>query len=236
MTVNLERLARVARRAEPLLDRLVFVGGAITELYFSDPASGRVRPTTDADAVIEAATYVAYRRISAELQELGFRQSADQNDPIYRWRADGDVLDVMPIDPDVLGFSNPWYAEGVQRSVTYWLSDDLGIRIFPPPLVLASKLAAYADRGRDDPYLSQDLEDVVALLVNRPELVDEVEAEPEATRHWIAEQLNDAFGTEDARAILQGFLPEVTRTPGLMEMVETRIRRLAGPPPLRNGD
>ncbi len=236
MSANLERLTRVASRAEPLLDRLVFVGGAVAELYFTDPASGRVRPTTNADAVIEAATYVAYGRISAELRELGFRQSAGENDPMYRWRAGGDVLDVMPVESEPLGFTNPWYPEGVGRAVTVPLAENLAIRVLPAAMVLASKLAAHADRGRDDPYLSQDLEDVVALLANRPELVDEVEAEPEATRRWIAARLHEAFETESARAILQGFLPEVARTPGLMEMVEGRLQKLTDrTPPGRAG-
>ncbi len=226
MSANLERLERVARRAQPLLDRLVFVGGAVTELYFTDPASGRVRPTTDADAVIEAATYTGYGRISEQLRQLGFRQSARENDPIYRWRAGGDVLDVMPIDPEVLGFTNPWYAEGVERAVSRGLSKDIAIRIFPPALALASKLAAHADRGRDDPVLSRDLEDVVALVSNRPELVAEVEAERESTRLWIGKRLEEAFEREDARSVLRGFLPEVARTPGLLELVEERIRTI----------
>lgn len=227
MSESRERLLRTARRAEPLLGRLVFVGGAVTELYFTDPASGRVRPTTDTDAVIEAATYAAYGRIADELRQLGFRQDAEKNDPIYRWRAGDDVLDVMPTDPDVLGFTNPWYAEGIERAVAYRIAEDLEIRILPPPLALASKLAAHADRGRGDPYLSRDLEDVVAILANRPEIVDETAREPVSTRRWIAGHVTVALTGEDARPILQGFLPEITRTPGLLEMVETRIRRLA---------
>lgn len=226
MSANLDRLVRVATRARPLLDRLVFVGGAVAELYFTDPASGRVRPTRDADAVVEATTYAAYGRIAETLHSLGFRQSADENDPIYRWRTAEDVLDVMPIDPDVLGFTNPWYAHGVERSVAAPLSDDLAIRVFPASLALASKLAAYEDRGRNDPYLSQDLEDVVALLTNRPELPDEVQSESDDLQAWIADHLLEALGTPESRPVLEAHLPELARTPGLRETLEDRIRRL----------
>lgn len=46
---NRELLIRTVRKIEPLLDRLVFVRGAVVEPYFTDPASDRVRPTTDTD-------------------------------------------------------------------------------------------------------------------------------------------------------------------------------------------
>lgn len=226
MSANLDRLMRVATRAQPLLDRLVFVGGAVAELYFTDPASGRVRPTRDADAVVKAATYAAYGRIAETLRDLGFRQSADENDPVYRWRTDEDVLDVMPIDPDVLEFTNPWYGPGVERSILARLSDSLQVRVFPAALVLASKLAAYEDRGADDPYLSHDLEDVVALLANRPELADEVRSEPDEVRAWIADHLLEALGTPASRPLLEAHLPELAQTPGLRDLVEDRIRRL----------
>ena len=38
---------------------------------------------------------------------------------------------------------------------------------------LASKLEAYRGRGADDPYLSHDLEDVVAVIAGRPGCVEE---------------------------------------------------------------
>lgn len=226
MSLNLDRLIRVAERARPLLDRLVFVGGSVVELYFTDPASGRVRPTRDADAVCEAATYVAYGHIAAELRKLGFYQAADQNDPIYRWRMGEDILDVMPVAAEVLGFTNPWYAEGLTRAIEAELSDNLRIQIFPPPVFLASKLAAYERRGRDDPYVSQDLEDIVALITNRPEIVREVQEKPVELRRWIAEHLHEALGKQEARGILQGHLPELAWTPGLRENVEERILKM----------
>jgi hypothetical protein len=39
MTVNLPLLARLAERLRPVLDELVFVGGATVELYLTDQAA-----------------------------------------------------------------------------------------------------------------------------------------------------------------------------------------------------
>lgn len=104
MSANRDLLVRVATKIHTLLDELVFVGGVVVELYFTDPASPRVRPTGDADAICEASGYGAYHRLGDRLRELGFVQTATAADPPYRWRSGPDVLDVMPMDPGVLGF------------------------------------------------------------------------------------------------------------------------------------
>lgn len=49
-------LELVAKRVEPLLEELVFVGGHVAEILVTDPAAIRVRPTDDVDAVVAAAT------------------------------------------------------------------------------------------------------------------------------------------------------------------------------------
>lgn len=105
MSANRKLLVRVARKVEPLLDRLVFVGGAVAELYFSDPASDRVRPTSDADAVCEAASYTELHGVGDQLRDLGFRQSLQEGDPPYRWRSGPDVLDLMGERQDALASS-----------------------------------------------------------------------------------------------------------------------------------
>ncbi len=174
MSENRDLLIRVARQLGPLRAELVFVGGATVELYFTDPASDRVRPTVDADAICEVTGYAEYYRFGERLRSLGFRQ--DMPDPIYRWRIGSDVLDVMPTDERVLGFSNRWYAPAIRAAQTVLLEPDLSILVPPPPVFLAAKLAAHENRGLADPLTSQDLEDVVALLANRPELSDEVAA------------------------------------------------------------
>jgi hypothetical protein len=56
MRSNLPLLTGVARRLEPLLSELVFVGGATTELFFTSPAASEVRMTRDADVICDPAT------------------------------------------------------------------------------------------------------------------------------------------------------------------------------------
>lgn len=223
MSGNREMLVRVARKAEPLLDRLVFVGGAVAELHFSDPASNRVRPTEDTDAICEVESYTQFHRLGDRLRDLGFRQSSREADPPYRWRSGTDVLDLMPDDASVLGFSNPWYAMAISRATTVELEPELEIRVPPPAIYLATKLAAHEGRGRDDPLVSRDLEDVVALLTNRPEIVDEVTDADDRLREWIGDRVQRFLPEENSREIVSAFTPEARTVPGLRAVVLERI-------------
>ena len=75
MKGNLDLLEGIARAVRPLLDEIVFVGGAIAELYTTMPVLPEVRATRDADALCEAASYVEYAELGRRLQRLGFHQT-----------------------------------------------------------------------------------------------------------------------------------------------------------------
>lgn len=226
MSSNLELLVRVARKVEPLLDRLVFVGGAVVELYFTDPASDRVRPTTDTDAICEVTSYTAYHRLGDRLRELSFTQSLRASDPPYRWRSGDDVLDLMPRDESVLGFTNPWYGAALEQTLSTEIERELTIRVPEPPVFLATKLAAHTDRGRGDPLTSIDLEDVIALVANRPELVTETKRSDPALRDWIGRHTVRLIPSGESREIVGAFLPEARQLSGLLPRVTERLDEL----------
>lgn len=50
---NLERLAAAAALLRPMLDDLVFIGGAVTSLLVTDEGAGLPRTTLDVDAIAE---------------------------------------------------------------------------------------------------------------------------------------------------------------------------------------
>ena len=55
------------------------------------------------------------------------------------------------------------------------LPDAKNIRIVSPPYFLITKLEAFKGRGNGDYTLSHDIEDIVAVLDGRPEILDEIE-------------------------------------------------------------
>ena len=68
----------------------------------------------------------------------------------------------MPSNEEILGFSNRWYAPGLEHKE--WIEFEEGIRIprFPLPYYLASKWEAAFSRGGDLRY-SKDFEDIITI-------------------------------------------------------------------------
>jgi len=73
------------------------------------------------------------------------------------------IVDVMPIDEDVLRFSNRWYAPAIESAQTLSIGGS-EIRIVSPVYFVATKLEAFHGRGADDMAMSHDLEDIVTLV------------------------------------------------------------------------
>lgn len=60
---NRSALIATARALGPLRKEMVFLGGQVAELLITDPASVRIRPTDDVDAIVAVATRTAYFRL-----------------------------------------------------------------------------------------------------------------------------------------------------------------------------
>jgi len=99
------------------------------------------------------------------------------------------ILDVMPADPDILGFSNPWYEEAIATAATVALDSGAEIRAATPVLLVATKLCAWKGRGGGDLLRSLDVHDVLTLVDGRPELVEEIEVAPSAIGTYIKGEL-----------------------------------------------
>jgi len=56
---NLEQLIATAALLRPMLEDLVFVGGAVTSLLVTDEGAGLPRTTLDVDAIAEITSYAA---------------------------------------------------------------------------------------------------------------------------------------------------------------------------------
>jgi hypothetical protein len=117
---NLELPAEAARLLKPLVGELVFVGGT-TALLITHKAAAEVRPTYDVDAIAGITSYAAYADFSERLRGCGFTEDTSEGAPICRWRQKKTILDVMPLDANILGFSNRWYKPALESSVEHEL-------------------------------------------------------------------------------------------------------------------
>jgi len=94
-------------------------------------------------------------------------------------------VDIMPNDPSVIGFTNPWYIDGMRNSINYSLEENLTIRIFAPAWFLASKMVAFSDRGKYDFRTSSDFEDIVFVLDNKPFLIDDLKTANKKVKQYL---------------------------------------------------
>ena len=84
------------------------------------------------------------------MRAKGFANDISPGAPICRWVYNNILVDVMPTDADVLGFSNIWYVEGIENKTVKTIADDTEIFVFPPEYYLAAKFEAHKGRGRND--------------------------------------------------------------------------------------
>jgi len=183
---NRERLGLVAEALGDLRTRVVFVGGAVLELYATDPAAPEPRPTLDVDCIIEVSTRFAYSKLEEDLRRKGFRNDPSEGAPVCRWLVKDIKVDVMPLQPDILGFSNEWYQEGFRHIHMLSVGAGVSINLLDTPYFLATKLAALRNRGLGDLRTSSDFEDIVYILRNRGTVLDEVEAADERVRQYLS--------------------------------------------------
>jgi predicted nucleotidyltransferase len=142
---------------------------AAAALWITDPAAPPLRPTKDVDVVVEVSTLVAYNRFEQRLRLAGFR---DAGRMLGRFIHDGDLqLDAIPAEASILGFENHWQRASLGSAVERTLPSDVAIRALAPANLLATKLEAFAGRGRNDYLASPDFEDIIALLDGRQEIV-----------------------------------------------------------------
>lgn len=227
---NVENLVTAARLLGELADEVVFVGGAATGLLLTDPAAPDVRPTLDVDVVVEVASLPMYHRFGARLRERGFLE-APEEDVICRWkhREGKIVLDVMPTDKDIIGFSNPWYLPAMRHAQGLDV-EGLTLRVISAPFFLATKVEAFNSPGRKgggDFMASHDLEDIITVLDGRPEVVDEARQAPEDLRGFLAKTFTTWLDLDDFLDGLPGLLAPDAGSQARAPVVLDRMRRIA---------
>jgi predicted nucleotidyltransferase len=224
---NLEQLIAAARLLRPLLGELVFVGGSVTGLLITDEAAGDPRTTLDVDAIAEITSYAEYAAFGDRLRALGFAEDTSEGAPLCRWVHHETILDVMPLDEKILGFSNRWYRAAMEAAIVQRLSDDVEVRIVTAPFFMATKLEAFKARGKEDFFGSRDLEDLISVVDGRAALVAEVQAETAELRAYVHGEIRGLLATTTFLDGLPGYLLPDATSQSRITIVLQRLRELA---------
>ena len=204
---NLEILRLAMERLGDLADEFVFVGGCAAGLLITDAAAPPIRATVDVDAIVQVASLADYYLLSERLRERGFREDRAADAPLCRWLHAPLIIDVMPTDERILGFGNPWYEAAAQTAHVTRLATGESFRMITAPYFIVTKLDAFENRGRGDFQMSHDLEDIIAVIDGRPELVLELSSAAPDVRQYIASRMKILLANPDFVQSVSGHMP-----------------------------
>lgn len=218
---NLPYLRSIADALGELREQVVFVGGAVAGLLITDPLADPVRATRDVDAVLEA-NRATFHRFEKAVAARGFVRDVS-SDVMYRWihKKSGVLFDLMPVQPEVLGFSNRWYPYAVETAGAMDLGHGVTIRLMSAVAFVATKLEAFAGRGGGDFMNSHDLEDVLNIIDGREELAAELAGAPVELRQAVGTALARLVKNPDFANVLPGLVAEPERASLVMERLNT---------------
>lgn len=185
---NITKVELIARALGPLREQVVFVGGCAVGLLITDTAASPVRVTFDVDLVASVSALAGYHGMEKELARLGFKRDLSPDAPICRWRYRELEVDLMPADPNILGFSKRWYPLALTTATEFRLPSGSEIRLIAAPVFLGTKFEAHASRGGGDLLASHDMEDIINVIDGRPTLLEEIADAPTDLQHYLRER------------------------------------------------
>ncbi|WP_256348040.1 MULTISPECIES: hypothetical protein [Pseudomonas] len=207
---------------EELREQVAFVGGCTTVLLITDEYTQEsIRGTDDVDLVIHLTSTADWYRLEEHLKPKGFRNTG-QDAVTCRLRLGALKVDFMPTDERVLGFSNTWFVGGLENATYHPLPNGIRIKVFAAPWFLAAKLQAYQGRGNGDVLMSNDIEDIIALVDGREELSGEMKQAPNALQKFVSEQLSELLRLRAFQDVIQS----TAQTPDRETLIHDRLNAM----------
>lgn len=187
----------------------VFVGGSIVGLLVTDPNAHVVSPTKDIDLVLHVINRMDFCKIEAALRQVGFRDALTEQRTMlgrFWWGAGNVVVEFLPPVPGITDFADRWYPEvlrSAQRTHEIWHA--------AAPAFLATKINAFLDGRRGDFTSSKDIEDILAVMDGREEVVEEIFDARLELREWLIGKISYFLENGDFLNALPGHIPDVAR-------------------------
>jgi hypothetical protein len=200
-----------------------FVGGAWQRESLAAP----VRKSEDVDTIARLSSYPEFTMLEEQLRKLGFSESREEGAPVCRWVHGDLILDVMPTDPSVLGFSNRWYGAAYENARKVQVGK-YEIRLIRAPHFLATKLEAFLGRGASDYSASRDLEDIIAVIDGRSEIIGEVRLANPDLQEYLSTKFRDLLANKVFVESLPGFLLPDAISQQRISIILERINLLIG--------
>ena len=224
---NVQRVEAVATALDDLREQVILVGGCATGLLIDAPTAPPARVTFDVDLVAEVAGLPGYHALERRFEERGFRHDVSAGAPICRWRLGEIMVDLMPTNESVLGFSNRWYPHAVASAMRIALPSGTSISLISAPAFLATKLEAFRTRGNSDPAMSHDLEDIINVMEGRLTVVEDVRGAAPDLGQYVATQLAELNASPAFSNYLPGLIANDSLFAERLALTKRRIAEIA---------
>jgi hypothetical protein len=221
---KVELLRRVAEDLDAIGVQAFFFGGIVVGLHLDAlPVNDEERPTTNVDcAPVAVASPNEMRKFEAKLDAAGWQQvvSGDKRNAYARIAPSGVPVDFVPLHT-----LDQTDALRLARRVRMEIHPDLCITVISSAGMVAAKLAAFRDRGVDDPLMSHDLEDLAMLLACCTTIEHDLELAVPGLLEQVQIGLAAIWEDRCLLEILDGNFPRGTDA----EVVLARLEKLADP-------
>jgi hypothetical protein len=225
--VSVEFIKVIAKALEDLKTQAVFVGGSTLPFYLPKEMKSAARPTEDIDVVVEVVGLAKKVDFEEALRKKGFKNDTRKGAHTNRWKYKDITVDIMGTEEKTFGFTNQWYAEGVENS---W-AQTLGIqkiKILTLPYFIATKLEAFNNRGGGDFIGSHDLEDIIAVLdMSETTLFEDLLPKlSDKVSHFLKSELSSFSKAGNFLNALPGHISDRVNSEDRAQAVEARIAKL----------
>ncbi len=200
----------------------VFTGGGIVGLLLTDSAAPPPSRTKDVDIVLEIANYGEFVGMEEVLRRTGFTQSSQDRAVIVAWQWKGVRVDFLPHLPMELMQSNRWFPFLVEEAERVEVTDGKFAWRASAPCFIATKFEAFYSRGKGDYLSSKDIEDIVAVIDGRIEILDEIEFCAHDVRGFVSQSCRQLLADKRFMDSLPQIVPDDRRE----AVVEGRLRKL----------
>lgn len=113
----------------------------------------------------------------------------------------------MPTEADILGFGNQWYTAAMDNAAIVMLLGKVDIQMVSAPYFLITKLEAFDGRGNGDFILSHDIEDIIAVMDGRSELIEEISQSESVLVNALATRFNNLLKDQSFVDAVSGHMP-----------------------------
>lgn len=222
--IDLEILKLTVHELASVKDDLVFVGGAIISLHIDEPQHIVVRETFDVDCVVEATLRTDYERVVKKLRLIGFGEDMESH-IIGRFRKNDLILDLLPTDSKILGYSNQWYPEGYKNHIVKSVGG-VDIKIFDLPYLVATKIEAFKGRGNGHFNASHDIEDIVTLFDGCSEIVKSIKSSEKHLKNYLITEITNLLKNPNFISSLDEHISDRVNIGGRKQTILSRMNAL----------